>query len=110
MRSPSKCFGYIVCVICTFLILLSDEDAVVQEVIYQALSLEDFLALAQQNNPYLGTGREKVRELEADYQLARSKFFPRLTLSFYYERLASAVCHLAEVLQTYHSGSAHEFR
>ncbi len=88
MRSTSKGIGYIVCVVCAFLILLSDESVGAQEVNYQALSLEDCLALAQQNNPILGASREKVRELEADYQAARSKFFPRLALSSYFERLA----------------------
>jgi outer membrane protein TolC len=53
---------------------------------YQALSLEDCLALARQHNPVLGASREKVNELVADYQAARSKFFPRLTLLAYYTR------------------------
>ena len=45
---------------------------------YQALSLEDCQAIARQQNPVLGATREKVQELVADYQAARSKFFPRL--------------------------------
>ena len=48
---------------------------------YQALSLEDCLALAREQNPVLGASREKVQELVADYQAARSKFFPRLVLT-----------------------------
>lgn len=55
---------------------------------YDALSLEDCLALAHKYNPVLGVSREKVWELVADYQAARSKFFPRLVLLSYYERLA----------------------
>ena len=54
---------------------------------YQALSLDDCLALAREDNPVLGASREKVRELVADYQAARSKFFPRLVLTSYYDRV-----------------------
>jgi len=54
---------------------------------YQALSLEDCLALAREHNPVLGASREKVREMVADYKAARSKFFPKLTLLSYYQRL-----------------------
>jgi outer membrane protein len=53
---------------------------------YQALSLEDCLAIARQQNPVLGASRERVQELVADYQAARSKFFPRLVLLSYYDR------------------------
>ena len=35
------------------------------------------LALARQNNPVLAASQEKIQELVADYQAARSKFFPR---------------------------------
>jgi outer membrane protein len=54
---------------------------------YQALSLEDCLSLARQHNPALAASREKVQELVADYQAARSKFFPRLVLLSYYDRV-----------------------
>ena len=57
-----------------------------QERNYQALSLDDCLALAQKENPVLGASREKIQELVADYQAARSSFFPRLTLLSYYTR------------------------
>ena len=53
---------------------------------YQTLSLEDCQAIARQQNPVLGGSREKVQELVADYQAARSKFFPRLVLLSYYDR------------------------
>ncbi len=53
---------------------------------YQALSLEDCLALARQYNPVLSASREKINELAADYQAARSKFFPRLVLTSFYDR------------------------
>jgi outer membrane protein TolC len=53
---------------------------------YQALSLEDCQAIARQQNPVLGATRERVQELVADYQAARSKFFPRLLLLSYYDR------------------------
>ena len=54
---------------------------------YQALSLEDCLSLAREQNPVLSASREKVQELVADYQAARSKFFPRLVLTSYYDQV-----------------------
>jgi outer membrane protein TolC len=57
-----------------------------QEKDYQALSLEDCLSLARRYNPVLSASREKVQELVADYQAARSKFFPRLVLLSYLDR------------------------
>lgn len=53
---------------------------------YQALSLDDCLALARHYNPVMTASREKIRELVADYQAARSEFFPRLALTSYYDR------------------------
>ena len=53
---------------------------------YRALTLSDCLALAREQNPVLSASREKVQELVADYQAARSKFFPRLVLLSYYDR------------------------
>ena len=53
---------------------------------YRALTLEDCQAIARQQNPVLAGSREKVQELVADYQAARSKFFPRLVLYSYYDR------------------------
>ena len=53
---------------------------------FQSLTLDDCLALARKQNPVLGASREKVQELVADYQAARSKFFPRLVLLSYYTR------------------------
>ena len=50
---------------------------------YQALSLAECLDLAREQNPVLGGAREKVKELVADYDAARSKFFPRLALLSY---------------------------
>jgi outer membrane protein TolC len=49
--------------------------------------LEDCLALAREKNPVLGAARERVQELVADYEAARSKFFPKLTLISYYQRI-----------------------
>ena len=57
-----------------------------QRRITRALSLEDCQAIARQQNPVLAGSREKVQELVADYQAARSKFFPRLVLKSYYDR------------------------
>ncbi len=54
---------------------------------YRSLTLEDCLALARQHNPVLGASREKISEMVADFDAARSKFFPRLTLLSYYQRL-----------------------
>jgi outer membrane protein len=53
---------------------------------YQALSLNDCLALARKYNPVLSASRERINELVADYQAARSRFFPRLVLTSYYDR------------------------
>jgi outer membrane protein len=53
---------------------------------YRALSLDECLALAREQNPVLSASREKIRELLADYNAARSKFFPRLVLTSYYDR------------------------
>jgi outer membrane protein len=53
---------------------------------YQALSLDDCLAIARKQNPALAASREKIQELAADYQAARSKFFPRLVLTSFYDR------------------------
>ncbi len=66
--------------------LLWAGQATAAEKDYQALSLEDCQAIARQQNPVLGASRERVQELVADYQAARSKFFPRLVLVSYYDR------------------------
>jgi outer membrane protein len=58
-----------------------------QESYYQSLSLEDCLALAVKYNPVLGGANERILELAADYQAAKSRFFPRLALVSYYQRL-----------------------
>ena len=42
--------------------------------------------MAREQNPVLSASREKIQELVADYQAARSKFFPRLVLTSYYDR------------------------
>jgi outer membrane protein TolC len=57
-----------------------------QEMDYQSLSLEDCLALARKCNPVLSWAAERIRELVADYEAAKSQFFPRLVLVSYYER------------------------
>ena len=66
------------------LILLHPVMALGQD--YRALSLDECLALAREQNPVLSASREKVQELVADYQAARSKFFPRLVLTSFYSR------------------------
>jgi outer membrane protein len=42
--------------------------------------------MARKQNPVLAASREKIQELAADYQAARSKFFPRLVLTSFYDR------------------------
>jgi outer membrane protein TolC len=54
---------------------------------YKSLSLEDCLALAGRYNPSLSGARERIGELVADYQAAKSQFFPQLVFLSYYERL-----------------------
>jgi len=74
----------------TFLVLgvlvLGAGQAAAAEKDYRALSLEDCLAIARQQNPVLAGSQEKINELVADYQAARSKFFPRLVLTSFYTR------------------------
>ena len=60
------------------LFLLNHHAALGQD--YHALTLDDCLSLAREQNPVLSASREKIQELLADYQAARSKFFPRLVL------------------------------
>ena len=68
------------------LIALSNGIGIAQEKNYQALTLEDCLALARQYNPVLAGSREKIQELVADYQAALSRFYPRLAVTSYYYR------------------------
>jgi outer membrane protein len=69
-----------------FILALPPGEVTARAQNYQALSLEDCLALARQYNPVLASSREKIQELVADYQAARSKFFPRLVLTSFYDR------------------------
>jgi outer membrane protein len=80
-KNPSLIFSAALAVL-----ILQVGMAAAQEKDYQTLSLEDCLSLARKYNPVLGASREKVQELVADYQAARSKFFPRLVLLSYYDR------------------------
>ncbi|MDP3183297.1 MAG: TolC family protein [Desulfobaccales bacterium] len=85
MPFKSKCLRGLVAMVWVLIILQTGRPAARAQD-YQALSLEDCLALARQYNPVLGASREKIQELLADYQAARSKFFPRLVLLSYYDR------------------------
>jgi outer membrane protein len=85
MQFTSKNLSIIILVAAAFFIFQAGITAA-QEKDYQALSLEDCLFLARQYNPVLGASQEKVQELVADYQAARSKFFPRLVLTSFYDR------------------------
>ena len=51
------------------------------------LTLTDCLALARENNPVVSQAQERIRELVADHEAARSSAFPRLALTSYYQRL-----------------------
>jgi outer membrane protein len=85
MRFTSKNLSLIFSVAVAICILQAGITAA-QEKDYRALTLDDCLALAREQNPVLTASREKVQELVADYQAARSKFFPRLVLLSYYDR------------------------
>ncbi len=85
MQFTSKNLSIIILVAAAIFIFQAGITAA-QEKDYQALSLEDCLFLARQYNPVLGASQEKVQELVADYQAARSKFFPRLVLTSFYDR------------------------
>ena len=63
--------------------IISLSIGLAQEKNYQALSLEDCLSLARQQNPVLAGSREKIQELVADYRAAQSKFYPRLAFTSY---------------------------
>jgi outer membrane protein TolC len=67
------------------LFLLNPDAALGQD--YRALTLDECLSLAREQNPVLSASREKIQELLADYNAARSKFFPRLVLTSYYNRV-----------------------
>ena len=77
-------------VIVVFFLLIFDAGVygeTTQGIDYQALRLEDCQALARKYNPVLSGATERVRELVADYQAAKSQFFPQLTFLSYYDRL-----------------------
>jgi HAE1 family hydrophobic/amphiphilic exporter-1 len=85
--SPGTCVQFLV--LCLFLLFTPSANAraeTAKDGAYQSLSLEDCLALARENSPLLSGAAEKVRELLADYQAARSEFFPKLALVSHYER------------------------
>jgi len=86
MRFTSKNLSLIIS-LAAAIIILQAEIASAQGKNYQALSLEDCLVMARQYNPVLAASQEKIQELVADYQAARSKFFPRLVLTSYYNRV-----------------------
>jgi len=86
MRLTSKDLSLIFSVAAA-IFMLQTGAAQAQEKKYQALTLDDCLSLARKENPVLSASREKVQELVADYQAARSKFFPRLVLTSYYDRV-----------------------
>jgi outer membrane protein len=77
----------IVCLVTLFALSINANAEATQANEYQSLNLEDCLALGKKYNPALSGSREKIRELTADYQAAKSQFFPQLTLLSYYERL-----------------------
>ena len=86
VRYPIKTVLQIFSVACVLSVVVLGGGADAQGMVYQALTLEDCLAVARTNNPVLGASREKIQELVADYQAARAKFFPRLVLSAFYTR------------------------
>ena len=51
------------------------------------LTLEECLTSARERNPIILAAREKITELIADYDAARSSFFPRIVLSSYVDKL-----------------------
>jgi outer membrane protein len=81
-RASSRGFSFFL--ICLSMFWVSQAAAGERD--YRALTLNDCLTLARQYNPGLAASREKIQELVADYQTARSKFFPRLVLTSFYDR------------------------
>ena len=86
MRHFLRNFCRVSLVVGVLMLIFLASEAAAQEKDYQALSLEECLSLARKYNPVLSASREKIQELVADYQAARSKFFPRLVLTSYYDR------------------------
>ena len=70
----------------TLIISIDAYSETTQGKVYKPLSLEDCLSLARRHNPALSGATERIRELTADYQAAKSRFFPRLIMSAHYER------------------------
>ncbi|MGA7578995.1 MAG: TolC family protein [Desulfobaccales bacterium] len=84
MLLPSKSLKTIFLILSAMLLWTGQAAAAEKD--YQNLSLDDCLSLARQYNPVMAASREKIQELVADYQAARSEFFPRLTLTSFYDR------------------------
>ena len=85
MKKSSEFFS-LIGILSGAILLWLGQTAAAAEKNYQALSLEECQAIARQENPVLAASREKIQELLADYNAARSKFFPRLVLTSFYDR------------------------
>jgi len=51
------------------------------------LTLEECLTSARERNPVILAAREKITELTADYDAAKARFFPRIVLTSYIDKL-----------------------
>jgi len=73
------------CVLCVIFCLHC--NAAPQESATRSFSLEECLIVARKNNPRVIAAQEKIAELTADYNAARSRFFPTLTVISYLNKL-----------------------
>lgn len=77
--------GLSVCVLCVIFCLHCSAET--QENATGRFTLEECLTAARRNNPRVIAAKEKIAELTADYNAARSRFFPTLTVISYVNKL-----------------------
>jgi len=82
IRTALRIFLYLILFLCLPVIIHGTET--------NSLTLKDAITRALNNNKGIAAAREKVREAEAGKIIAQAKFFPSLSLSASYTRLAEA--------------------
>jgi len=74
--------------VCILLMLICMPcSAASQESATGSFTLEECLTVARKNNPRVIAAQEKIAELTADYNAARSRFFPTLTAISYLNKI-----------------------
>lgn len=80
--------GLSVCILCVIFCLHC--SAASWESATNTFTLEECVSIARKNNPRVIAAQEKIAELIADYNVARSRFFPTLTVISYLNTLGPA--------------------